>query len=140
MTCYRDCQGINMPSSTTLNFDNNGTCGGSVTNLTLNKVDSLSGVDVSQLCPGSISTCSGGSYQGTSEWVYQGITVLPVGCIWTASYTVCCRSGQLTNGNSGSTYVSTTINTTLFPCNNSVTFASANLPIIYTCDSVESFH
>ena len=138
MTCYRDCNGINMPNSTTLTFDNNGSCGGAVTNLTLNSVPSLSGVDVSQLCDPTSSTCQGGSSQGTEQWVYTGVTVLPAGCIWTVGYSTCCRSAAITNITGGATYVSTTVNTMINPCNNSVEFS--NLPIIYTCDSVLSFY
>ncbi len=97
MTCYRDCNGISMPTNTSLTFDNNGSCGGNVANLTMPNVPSLSGIDVSQLCNPGTSSCQSGTQQGTEQWVYQGITTLPAGCNWTASFGTCCRSAAITN-------------------------------------------
>ena len=140
MTCYRDCNGINMPSTTTLNFTNNSTCSGTVPSLRLDTVGSLSALDVSQLCDSTTSSCNdGGTQQGTEQWVYRGTVSLPAGCIWTASYGTCCRSSAITNlqspGSAG-TNVTATVNTNIVVCNNSVQFY--NTPIIYTCDSTLS--
>ncbi|CAA6827279.1 MAG: internalin, putative, partial [uncultured Aureispira sp.] len=139
MTCYRDCNGINMTSTTLLEFTNNGGCSSTVPTLTLDSVGNLSAVDVSQLCDSTTSSCNGGSQQGTQQWVYRGIVTLPPGCIWTASYGTCCRSSAITNlqsPSSAETSVTATVNTNIVPCNNSVQFS--NIPIIYTCDSTLS--
>ena len=139
MTCYGDCDpnSISLPTSTTLEFSNNGTCTGTVADLTLDTVAGFGGRPVDELlCSPSLSVCNGGSQQASREWVYRGVTTLPAGCIWTASYGTCCRSAAVTNlqnASSAGTNVFTTINTNVVPCNNSVQFS--NLPIHYGCDS-----
>ncbi|MFT5647109.1 MAG: hypothetical protein ACI976_001798, partial [Aureispira sp.] len=139
MTCYGDCApgSISLPSTSSLSFSNNGTCAGNVANLTLDTVPGFGGRPVTELlCDPALSACNGGAQQSSIEWVYRGIVTLPAGCIWTASYGTCCRSAAVTNlqnPNSAGTYVSTTINTNVAPCNNSVQFS--NLPIYYGCDS-----
>ena len=144
MICYGDCNpgSAALLGTARLSFSSS-TPGCTVTPnfVTLDTIGHLSNVDVSQLCDPTTSTCQGGTQPGVEQFYYTGIATLPAGCIWTASYGTCCRSGAITNlqnPNGQGTFVSTTINTNITPCNNSVQFT--NVPIIYTCDSVLSFY
>ncbi len=143
MICYGDCApgSAALSASATLNFTSSTPgCNASPT-LRLDTIGNLSNVDVSQLCDPTTSTCQGGTQPGVEQFYYTGVTTLPAGCVWTATYGTCCRSGAITNLQNPSgagTLVSTTINTNVVPCNNSVQFT--NVPIIYTCDSVLTFY
>ncbi len=139
VTCYYDCNtssGLGNSQSVRLTSTTPG-CVLSPNTVRLDRVDSLSNVDVSPLCDITTSTCNGGTQPGIGQMFYKGIITLPSGCVWTASITNCCRTGAITNlqnPTSRNTYVSTTIDTRVNPCNNSVQFS--NLPTFYTCDSV----
>ncbi|MGH1337681.1 MAG: hypothetical protein ACRBFS_16295, partial [Aureispira sp.] len=144
MICYGDCNPGSAALSGTarLTFSSSTPGCNAVPNfVTLDTVGHLSNVDVSQLCDPTTSTCQGGTQPGVEQFYYTGIATLPAGCVWTAMYSTCCRSGAITNlqnPNGAGTVVSTTINTNVTPCNNSVQFT--NVPIIYTCDSVLTFY
>lgn len=129
---YRDCSGIAVPNTVTVNFSSTGGC--SSLGATLTRVNPI-GVDVSPLCPTSISTCQGGTNPGVEEYIYTGITTLPANCgVWTISYGACCRSGAITNLQNSSSqglYIEATLNSDVASCNNSAQFSVA--PVIYTC-------
>ena len=128
---FRDCDGIGAPATASMNFTS--TCGGSAT-AQLVKQNSF---EISQLCPSQIpnSTCNGGNWPGMEQHTYTGIVVLSPPCnTWTMSWSSCCRNDQvtnLTNPNSLSTYLYTTMYSGVDSCNNSPTFTS--LPIPYVC-------
>ncbi|MFK7796749.1 MAG: proprotein convertase P-domain-containing protein, partial [Aureispira sp.] len=144
MICYGDCApgSASLGGTARLTFTSSTPgCAANPNFVTLDTIGHLSNVDVSQLCDPTVSTCQGGTQPGVEQFYYTGIATLPAGCIWTINYGVCCRSGSITNlqnPNGQGTFVSTTINTNVTPCNNSVQFT--NVPIIYTCDSVLTFY
>ncbi|MGH1334520.1 MAG: hypothetical protein ACRBFS_00215, partial [Aureispira sp.] len=139
LTCYYDCNtSSGLGSSETINFTSpTAGCSLAPAFVRLDRVDSLSNIDVSPLCDPRTSTCNGGSQPGIGQMFYQGIVNLPANCVWEATASNCCRTGAITNlqtPSSRSTIVSTSIDTRVRPCNNSVQFS--NLPTLYTCDSV----
>ncbi|MGB0806582.1 MAG: gliding motility-associated C-terminal domain-containing protein [Salibacteraceae bacterium] len=131
LNLFRDCDGISAPASATVDFSS--TCGGSATAL----LTKQPGFEISQLCPTQIpnSTCNGGNWPGMEQHTYTGIVVLSPPCnSWTMSWDACCRNqliDNLTNPNTLSTYLYSTMYSGVDSCNNSPTFTS--LPIPYVC-------
>lgn len=131
LNLYRDCAGVGLGTSATVNFTSS--CGGSAS-VSLTEIRTG---EISQLCPTQIpnSTCNGGTWPGMEEHVYQGIVVLSPPCnSWTMAWSSCCRNNQITNlttpGNLG-TYLYTTMFSQVDSCNNSPVFTA--LPIPYVC-------
>lgn len=130
---YRDCGGVNAPSSPTIDIVGSSGCASVTSSVTLSLISSQ---EVSQVCAGTQTSCSGGSVQGTEEFIYRGQVQLPAGCnSYTISSLQCARNGgSITNiitNNNTCVYVETIINTALAPCNNSPQFN--NLPVLYSC-------
>ncbi len=128
---YRDCSGIDMPSSFSVSYSSV-SCGvsGSLT-ATLQSTS-----DITPVCPLQTSRCSGGnSAVGVELYLYQGVVTLPSGCSdWILSTSTCCRNGIITNLTSpdmNDFSITARINNTVVPCNSSPTFASAPAP--FTC-------
>lgn len=128
---YRDCNGIAMPTATTVEFSTAGGC--FQPNLTLT-LQNIGGTDVSQLCSPVLSSCNGGTAPGVEEYVYTGTTTLAANCgEWIISYGTCCRSGSITNLQNPSTQgmtLQTTLDSDVAACNSSVQFS--NMPLVYT--------
>lgn len=129
---YRDCDGIDAPSSVSINL-NSSSCGIN-TNTTLSLVSSQ---NVSQICGSQLNntSCSGGSLPGIEQYIYTGTFTLPQQCSdWVVSYSLCCRNGGITNLQSPSSqnlYVQATIDNTGGNCNSSPQFNA--LPTPYLC-------
>lgn len=129
---YRDCDGIDAPSSVSISI-NSPSCGIN-TSTTLSQISSQ---NVSQICGAQINntSCNGGSLPGIEQYVYSGVFTLPQQCSdWTVSYSLCCRNGGITNLASASSqnlYVQATINNTGGNCNSSPQFSA--LPTPYLC-------
>lgn len=137
---FRDCQGINAPTSVVVSLETLAGCTGGNQAFTLNRVSNLS---LPILCnvQASQSSCNGGSFPGYEEHVYTGTIDLSAyaapSCGWTLSYSSCCRNGAITNmvnASSSNTYVSVNHlpNTGAF-CNSSPSISST--PIFLVCDS-----
>lgn len=129
MYVYRDCAGITMPTTFTVNFTS--PCGNQ--NLTLTQT---SFSEVSQLCLQQLpqSTCNGGNLPGLEAYVYQNTITLQPCDFWTVSWNLCCRNTaivNLTNPGNVDLYLMTTVNTLDNPCDNSPQFT--NQPIPYVC-------
>ena len=101
---YRDCNGINEPTSVVVCCSNN--CNTTTMNVTLNKVTGLippgvnNGTEVSRLCPGYHTTCGtpAGTTPGYKEWWYTGNVTLPSRCDhWTFSTYQSARNASITN-------------------------------------------
>ena len=118
---YRDCDGIGAPN----NFDiaiSSQSCGismsASLSQISLN--------DISNLCPGELSNCSGGTVDGVQEAIYEGLITLPTLCNdYVLGYSGCCRNSAITSINApGSTgyNVQALLDNTLSSCNNSPVF------------------
>lgn len=132
LTFYRDCNGINAPSSTTINWSGT-TTSGSACSASL-RLQKTGVTDITPACGGIVGTaCNGGSgIYGIEEHTYQGILTLPAGCAndITLSYSSCCRNNAITTLNSPGSerlYVETHISNTSL-CNNSPIFTNAPVP------------
>ena len=129
---YRDCFGIQAPTSPSLNVLSN-SCGQSFNiNLSLQ-----SQTQVSPICPSQLTqtTCYGGNLPGIEQYVYTGIVTLPAQCAdWVISYTLCCRNAAITNLSnpaSANIYIEAHLNNTNGLCDNSPIFTT--LPTPYYC-------
>ncbi len=126
---YRDCAGVNAANSYNINV-RSATCG-------YNFNESLPRVGTAQettpVCASLTTQCSGGTFPGSEEYVYQKIIVLPAQCDdWFISNRICCRNNGITtinNPGSQSIYVETTIDNTII--NNSPIFS--NNPVPFVC-------
>lgn len=126
---YRDCNGINVPQRTNINWT--AACGSGSLSL-----PQISKQEITPSCPGIVGTaCNGGNGTfGIEKYVYQGILTLPAGCSdVTISYTNCCRNNAITTLSAPGTeniYVEAQIvNPAL--CNNSPIFT--NDPVPFGC-------
>ena len=131
LKAFRDCRGIEMPSSFTVNY-RSVACG---VNASLN-LTRTSFTDITPLCPSQVSACNGGAGPiGVELHIYEGTLTLPAGCNdWVLSTSSCCRNNAITNlSNPGGNdiYIEALLNNTVTPCNNSPVFASDPTP--FTC-------
>jgi gliding motility-associated-like protein len=129
---YRDCSGINAPSTVSLAF----TCSSQPAyNFTLSSVTLLagSGQEVTPGCSAMPTKCAGGSLYGLQEYVYQAQVTLPPCNSWKVSWTTCCRnpSNTITAPTSASAYIEATLNNLQTPCNSSPVFS--NKPVTVMC-------
>ncbi len=129
LTLFRDCAGIDMATSETINFSS--PCG----NLTLSVPLTFS-EEISQLCPSEIgnSACNFGTLPGMELYEYSGVITLPPCDFWTMSWSNCCRNDAIDNlvgPGTLDTYLQATLNNEDFPCDNSPIFN--NVPIPYVC-------
>ena len=129
MVIYRDCFGINVDPSYTLQVQS--PCGNTTMTVT-----TPGGVEISQLCDIELpnSTCNGGTLPGIQQYIYTGTITLPPCNFWTISYTNIFRNAaivNLTNPGAQRTYIRATINTAAAPCNDSPQFTNTAIP--YVC-------
>ena len=128
MVIYRDCAGINVDPSYTLQVTS--PCG----NTTL-VVSTPGGQEISQLCDLELpnSTCNGGSLPGIQQYIYTGTITLQPCNFWTISYTNIYRNNAIVNlQNPGAqrTYIRATINNAAVPCNDSPQFTNTAIPFV----------
>ncbi|TND06949.1 MAG: hypothetical protein FD123_3413 [Bacteroidetes bacterium] len=132
LSFYRDCAGVAAPNNVTIDVSSV-TCNQNFT-VTLNPVPGT-GLDVSPICGAMTSECSGGTYPGVQEWVYQGVVNLPAACTdWVFSFNLCCRNAAINtiqNPSGQNIYVEAQLDNLNFPCNNSPSFS--NRPIPFVC-------
>jgi hypothetical protein len=132
LVIYRDCQGLTPGVTQNVSINRCGTP--STQSLSL-----VSGFpqDVSNLCPTTLSNCSGGSFNGVDKWVYQAVVTFPAGCNnIKVSYSHCCWLGtivNLSNPSSQSIFTEMIIDNTLSACNNSSRFQ--NNPNLSACNN-----
>lgn len=131
---YRDCSGINAPSTVTLHF----TCTSNPAyNFQLSGIPQKpgSGVEVTPGCAAMPTKCQGSQYPlyGLQEFVYEVQVTLPPCNFWRVHWTVCCRnpSNTIQNPTGQAAYISATINNLDAPCNSNPTFT--NKPITVMC-------
>lgn len=139
LSFYRDCEGISAPASPTLNISSM-SCGQSTT-LTLTQVSTQ---EVSMLCTSILpnSTCSGGTIQGTEEYIYEATYSFPANCQdWLITYSLCCRNAATTNLQNTQNfdmYIETKLDNVTVAENNSPYFV--NLPLFYVCSGQQSIY
>ncbi len=142
LTFYRDCSGIEAPSSVTVDINSN-SCG-----LSSNAFLLMQGSpeNVTPLCTTEYpnSTCDAGSFQGVEKYTYSGSFIFPEACDdWTISYSLCCRNENITNlvnPEDYILYVETTVNNIDAPCNNSPVFTTDPIPFICIGESFTYNH
>jgi gliding motility-associated-like protein len=130
---FRDCNGISLGNQATINLSSP-TCGNQ--NITLNLLAGYP-IVITPLCPNEPDVCINGfGTYGVHEYVYKGPVTLS-GC-WanasdiTISWSSCCRNNAITTlSPPGATYISTDLDASLSPCNNSPDFL--NSPIAFFC-------
>lgn len=133
-TFYRDCDGINEPSSVMINYRSN-SCG-YMRSVTAYKVPT-GGQDVTFPCNTSLTACQGGNMIGITKWEYKAVVTLPAACYdWRFSYRVCCRNCSITTIHNpcqagSELYVEATLDNVNAPSNNSPVFT--NDPIAFVC-------
>jgi hypothetical protein len=129
---YRDCAGIEQPSTITVRYQSS-SCNVNQT-ITLNRV---SITDFTPLCPGQQSLCqnSSSSNIGWEEHVYESSNIQLQACTdWVISTTDCCRNSSITTGsNDEDFYIYIQVNTQAAPCNNSPTYS--NRPAALLCNN-----
>lgn len=125
---YRDCNGINAPSSVTIDFSG---CGNFSTVLSLQPSPVPSPPFDQYLAPYEVpvycqaTNCSNGSLPGLQEYVYEGTVTLAPCANWTMSYGLCCRSEAITtivDPEDEDIYVEAFLNNLYAPCNSSPAF------------------
>ncbi len=139
LTFYRDCAGINAPSSVSVGI-RSASCNRTLS-LTARR---LSVTELVTRCASQQNTtrCRGGSNPGFEEHVYEGTITLPAQCTdWVLSYGICCRNSAITNlSNPGSRdlYVEARLNNTISPCDNSPIFSTK--PVPFVCVGQQTFY
>lgn len=130
LTLFRDCSGVAIGSSQRLAYSS-ATCG---INSSLTLLQKGSAVDVTPVCPGQNSRCSGGNLLGIQQYVYTGTLNLPAACgsDWLLSWASCCRNFAITTLNSpgsNGAYFTAKLDNTILIGNNSPTFNALPTPV-----------
>jgi len=130
LSVYRDCNGITMGPTESIDWNSNCGSGSAVLNVT-----AASPIDVTPVCATASSACSGGLPVGIEEFVYTGVVTLPPGCnTVTFSWQLCCRNNVITTLNNPAAenlYIDAEVDNTLSPCNSSPVFL--NTPVGFGC-------
>lgn len=123
---YRDCSGSSLGTSAVLTATSP-TCGTQTINMTQVGMQT----DITPVCGSAVSSCNGGTQTGIEEYVYTGTFTLPTGCDdWEISYQNCCRNSVTTLTSQDDFYVSTLLDNTVSPCNNSPVFNTTPTPFV----------
>lgn len=132
LSFYRDCAGVNAPSSVTVNISSV-SCGQNYS-ITLNPIAGT-GKEITPVCQTSTTQCNGGPWPGVQQYIYKGNTTFPMQCSdWVMSFSLCCRNGAIntiTNPLSDNIYVEAHLDNLNYPCNSSPVFS--NLPVPFVC-------
>jgi len=129
---YRDCEGIEQPSTIVVRYQSS-SCNVNQT-ITLNRI---SVTDFTPLCPGQQSVCQNSSSPniGWEEHVYESSNIQLQACTdWVISTTDCCRNSAITTGSANEDfYLYIQVNTQAAPCNNSPRYS--NRPAALLCNN-----
>ncbi|MEZ4936003.1 MAG: PKD domain-containing protein [Crocinitomicaceae bacterium] len=125
---YRDCSGVSVTASPTVNYDG---CGGSGS-ISLTQVNLT---EVTPLCPTASSVCDGGSVTGYEEYTFEATVTLPANCTnWHFTFCENARNGIIDVINSPDLQdlcVEAYLNNLDAPCNSSPDFTNA--PVSFLC-------
>ncbi|MFM9050896.1 MAG: PKD domain-containing protein, partial [Bacteroidota bacterium] len=129
---YRFCDGIFPPSSFTVTATSS--CYPTTT-INIPCINFNTPTEISPVCSTAQSTCTGGTFIGVQQYIYQGNITLPGPCVdWRFSAQECCRNATITttaNGAGDYLHVFALLNNTNSSTNNSPTFA--NYPVPFAC-------
>jgi gliding motility-associated-like protein len=129
LSFYRDCSGIDAVTSAVLDFSSS--CTGAFT-VTLPRIAPTNGVEITPVCPGQSTTCSGGTLYGLQRYVYQAQVTLAPCADWVISYVEGNRnpSNTIQSPSSAYMYIQATLNSQIAPGNSSPTFSNPPSTII----------
>lgn len=138
LTLYRDCNGINLPSTESVKISSNGAL------LTSVNVNLVSTKDITPVCPTTLSRCqsSSGFIFGIQKFVYTGIVDLgayPNNCDITFYNLQCCRNGSLVVGKDQNYYAETKMDKCASSCNSSPVFSQERIGVVYTGQNIKMF-
>lgn len=124
---YRECSGAAMIPQTLL-FTSD--CG---TSFTINGLQPVSAVEVSQLCPAELpnSTCNGGPLPGIELNTFTTQVNLGNCAGWTISWQLCCRANSLNLQGTPGMYIEAHVDQANSLCNDSPIFTDQAVP--YFC-------
>lgn len=129
-TFYRDCFGIDAPTSQILDVSS-ATCNFTQT---YTMTPTGPGVEITHPCSTAVSTCQGGSVTGMQEFTYTALVSLPANCVdWEFNTSVGSRNQAVTTivaPDSYNLYVDAFLNNSTVE-NNSPTFS--DIPIAFIC-------
>lgn len=128
LTFYRDCSGVAEPSAPQIKYSSS--CG--TFTVTLAKLAPTAGVEVTPVCPGQATYCSGGNLYGLRKFVYQAQVTLPPCSDWVFSYTLGTRnfSNTISNPEGTDMTIQAHLNNVVAPCNSSPVFTNPPSTII----------
>ncbi|MEO5675525.1 MAG: hypothetical protein ABIQ74_12860, partial [Chitinophagales bacterium] len=138
-TFYRDCIGIDAPSSLVLHLSSISCNFNDSTSYTMELVYSTNGSDtiahLAGLCPDLKSECNGGNYTGYEQYIYAVTVTLPFECNdWLIGTAISSRNNAITNlfdpGNQD-LYVECNFSNANGLCDNSPIFTT--IPLAYSC-------
>ncbi len=137
-TFYRDCIGI--PAQPDFTLEISSTCGNLPFTTTLLPVPGT-GQLISFVCPGTLTTCDGGSATGIQKWEYTDTIFLGTQCAnWTLGVGDCCRNAAITtivDAVNENIYVEAHLNNLSVTNNNSPVFS--NVPIAFECINQDNY-
>jgi gliding motility-associated-like protein len=133
LNVFRDCEGI--PVQPSYKIDYSSLSCNIQGNFTVVMDQSLTR-EVSPICPGLPTICTGGTQDGIQQYVFKGTFTLPQTCSdWIFSWRECNRNGDITtivNPDAQCLYIETRLNSILAPTNSSPTFNNAPVSIMCT--------
>jgi gliding motility-associated-like protein len=130
LALYRDCAGIAAENTQTVTI-RSVSCNITQT-VTLTKIAGT-GQEVTPICPGQATRCTGGTQPGVQEYIYEAIVTLPPCADWVMTFNLCCRNSAITTINTPGSMninIQATLNNLAFPCNDSPTFTNRPVPFI----------
>lgn len=137
-TFYRDCIGIDAQTFVNLVYGSD-SCGFS-DNIIMFPVPGT-GQQITFVCPGTLTTCDGGTAPGIQKWEYTAVITLNQACPdWNFSVTECCRNAAITtlsNPIGYDMYIEANLNNTLSE-NSSPVFS--NIPIAFECIGQNNYY
>ncbi len=140
LNIYRDCAGI--PVQPTYEIDYASLNCNIQGHFVVSVIPSLTR-EVSPVCPGIPTLCTGGTQNGIQQYVFRGTVTLPQACTdWTFSFRTCNRNKAITtvvNPGAQCIYIESTLNNVAAPTNSSPTFNNPPVSILCT-NQVNSFN
>jgi hypothetical protein len=139
---YRDCGGV--PAWTTATFVVECTSN-SAYHFTITGVPQKagSGVEVTPICQGWTTKCSGGSLYGVQQYVYEVQVTLPACNHWRIGWSgtsgtlngVCCRnySNTVTSSTTQNAYMEVRLDNLNAPCASTPALQFAHIPVLHLC-------
>lgn len=133
-TFYRDCAGVNAPSTLVLEYYSASCPGANRKQATLNPVPGT-GQEITFACGAGQTTCNGGLSPGFQEWKYRATVDLKKNCTdWVFSWSTGKRNNAITtlvNPGGADMYIEATLDNVNAPTASSPTFT--NVPVTLVC-------